>query len=488
MKSRLGKGDILVQTADSAANTTIRDVIGNKTDTIAGDSIYALLGQVLVAVGGEADQLRVEQSQTGTVEEDGMVTFGIGLMDIDTGAVASGSIDITGISAVLNISTGGAAFAPVGTQPTFAKAAGLVSVDYRFLTAEWANGDMYKLVVSGITCTVGADTAYVPALTWSGTVQEGLNVEAKIDDVIADITSAVDEPPTANSLQDTLHKDGSYTYNNTTDSLEAIRDNMDTLNTADQVDLDAIIVDITSAVDEPPTANSLQDLLHKDGSYTYDNTTDSNEAIADAISSGTLEIEADAGTTSTNIIDAAALTQATNDWFKGATLVSLNGQNAGQARPIVSFDTATDSVDVFPAFLNTPDAGDDFFLISSWRPHVLDQQPDVAVSTNANIAAVDIFDLNTAGVTFVVNNLRLKCADPGANTVTLTLYELINDASVAVDTFDITTANFGTYFSLYDMFSVQQLAGDDIQITLSCDADGNHAVTGQYQYAQAYTA
>lgn len=37
-------------------------------------------------------------------------------------------------------------------------------------------------------------------------------------------------------------------YNNTTDSLEALRDNMDTLNTADQIDLDAILAD-TAAVD-----------------------------------------------------------------------------------------------------------------------------------------------------------------------------------------------------------------------------------------------
>ena len=272
-----------VPSADSADNLLVKHVVGNKTDTIAGDSLIALIKQVLVAVS-EAMQLRVEQSVTGTIEEDGMVSFGIGLMDIDTGAIASGSIDITGISAVLDISTGGAAFAPVGTQPTFAKANGLVSVDYRFLAAEWANGDMYKLVVSGIECTVGADTAYVPALTWSGTLQEGLNVEGKIDtiDTVVDAIqvdigdpsartnlqsllallgnpdtagktiyeaiknireTAIDgsSTPTANTLSDTLHKDGSYTFDNTTDSLEALRDAMDAYDVTTQTDLDAII-------------------------------------------------------------------------------------------------------------------------------------------------------------------------------------------------------------------------------------------------------
>jgi len=384
--------------------------------------------------------------------------------------------------------------------------------------------DVDAIIVGTITNAAGADVA-----------TDVVAVKAVADAIVEDITSAVDEPPTTNSLQDILHKDGSYTYDNTTDSLEAIRDNIDTLNAADQVDLDAIIVGTITNATGADVATDVVGIKSEidDGTYGlsalktlidgYDTTTQTDldaiiagvitnaagadvatdvvavkaeldnatyglSAIQSDISTGSLEIEADAGTTSTNIIDAASLTQATNDWWKGATIVSLNGQNQGQARPIVSFDAATDSVDVYPAFLNTPDAGDDFLVISSWRPHGLDQQPSVAVSTNANIAAVDIFDLNTTGLTYLINNVRIKSADPGANTVTITLYELINDSSVAVDTFDITTANYGTYFSLYDMFSINQLAGDDIQITVSCDADGNHAITGQYQYAQAYTA
>ena len=43
------------------------------------------------------------------------------------------------------------------------------------------------------------------------------------------------------------------------------------------------------------------------------------------------------------------------------------------------------------------------------------------------------------------------------------------------------------YFSLYDMFSVQQLAGDDIQVTVHASANNAYAITGQYQYSQAYT-
>jgi len=56
-------------------------------------------------------------------------------------------------------------------------------------------------------------------------------------------TTGVTGAPTANTLADTLHKDGSFTYDNTTDSLEAIRDQVDALNVADQIDIDAILAD-----------------------------------------------------------------------------------------------------------------------------------------------------------------------------------------------------------------------------------------------------
>ena len=208
------------------------------------------------------------------------------------------------------------------------------------------------------------------------------------------------------------------------------------------------------------------------------------ESIQTQIEYGIVSVEADAGTTSTNIIDAASLTQATDDWWRGALLLSINGQNEGQSRPIISFSAATDSVDVYPAFLNTPDAGDAFIVISSWRPSLFDQQPDVAVTVNAVlISETDIFDLNVAGTTYQVNNLRLKSVDPGAETITVRLRELINDVSTIVDTFTIDTTNFGTYYSLMDMFGLPQLTGDDIQVTVQASAAGPYAITGQYQHS-----
>lgn len=148
----------------------------------AGDqgSKLAVLEEILDDTSGV--QLRTAQSSSGTVEEDAMMAFTISLIEIDAGAIASGDIDINGMTAVMEKSTGGGAFSDAGiTQPTFSKANGLVSDDYRFLAAEWQIGDVYKLVVSGIEAEINGDTVFVKAMIWSNVVLEEANIEAKID-------------------------------------------------------------------------------------------------------------------------------------------------------------------------------------------------------------------------------------------------------------------------------------------------------------------
>jgi hypothetical protein len=141
-----------------------------------------VIDELTAVIGGTAQQLRTTPSVTGTVEEGGVVNFSLGLIDIDSGVVLAADIDITGISAILYKSTGGGAFSAAGiTQPTFVKSTGLISCDYSFLVAQWKNGDIYKLVLSGITATIDGDTAYVNPVTWSSVLQEAANVEAKID-------------------------------------------------------------------------------------------------------------------------------------------------------------------------------------------------------------------------------------------------------------------------------------------------------------------
>lgn len=116
---------------------------------------------------------------------------------------------------------------------------------------------------------------------------------------------------------------------------------------------------------------------------------------------------------------------------------------------------------------------------------ILHEQADVAFNINATLVEANIFDLSAANTRYVVRSLRLKCVDPGAETVTVRLYELVNNIQTLVDSFDITTANFATAHSLMDMFGLPQLAGDNLKVTVIATAAGPYACTGQYCTATA---
>lgn len=108
-----------------------------------------------------------------------------------------------------------------------------------------------------------------------------------------------------------------------------------------------------------------------------------------------------------------------------------------------------------------------------------------AVETAVDITAINagetnVFNLATASTHYNVDKLRLKSADPGANNVTVRLYELINGVSTQVDSFDITTLTFASYFSLMDMFGIDHLTGDNLKVTVQATAGGPYTVTGSY--------
>lgn len=112
------------------------------------------------------------------------------------------------------------------------------------------------------------------------------------------------------------------------------------------------------------------------------------------------------------------------------------------------------------------------------------EQADVAVTINAISATETTYlSLSTALINYIVRDVRIKAADPGANTITVRLYQLVNDVLVVTDTFAITTANYTTYFSLMDMFGIPNVVGGNIKITVQTDA-GTYAITGQYAHAK----
>jgi len=96
-----------------------------------------------------------------------------------------------------------------------------------------------------------------------------------------------------------------------------------------------------------------------------------------------------------------------------------------------------------------------------------------------------IVTLNVADTRYILRDLRVKCEDPtAANTVTITLYTLINGGETAVDTFVITNANFGTHHSLMDMFGVPYVAGDSIRVSATGSAAGPYTLDGQYSHGK----
>lgn len=196
---------------------------------------------------------------------------------------------------------------------------------------------------------------------------------------------------------------------------------------------------------------------------------------------------------STTLITAAEITEAAG-WWKNAIILGIGGHNIGVCRPVISNTAGT--ITVYPALREANVVADTYLLISAYKPQVFEQQPDTPlnVSLVQGAAATSLFDLSTAGYSYELNSLRIKCADPSgggatAQTVTIRLYLLINDVSVEVDNFTIDGTNYGTYFSLMDMFGEVKLTGDDILVTaeLSAGATTPIALTGQYQHALIYT-
>ena len=575
----------------------------------ADGSILERLEWIQVTLGGAAIQLRTQQSGSNAVEENSVQQFNIYVGDVDAGAIAEANIDIGSISAVLEKSTGGGAFDATGiTQPTFLKGDGSVYCAYQFLAAQWAAGDMYKLVVSGITATVDGDVAYVPTMVWSNLVVEDADVKSAVDDINADLGEPEDAETSTlhgkvgtdtemadRSLFDLLMSAGPAAFpaaadpandvslgavlrgiltslvgsddydgytnisNSANVSINAIFQKFAVLFAADGVnsfnptiqgaartDLELALAALATYISASGGALSIQvnnndartDLeqaledyfavIGCDGANVFnpsiggtarttleaalaaigtalgaefDGTPDlydvlmtglDSSAIANNFDGGILEVlKAGLEKTTTGAFDPdtdsnEAIAEIVSNIntnvgdLSGHTLISLALKWGDIARNLdlilgsrwdASGDLGTDIASILTA------------VAPAWKP-----QADVAVDITAiNGSETNVFDLSTASTSYMINNLRLKAADPGANTITVKLYELINDALTVVDTFSITTDNYGTYVGLVDMFGTDHLAGDSLKITVQCDAGGPYAITGQYHYSTATT-
>ncbi len=204
---------------------------------------------------------------------------------------------------------------------------------------------------------------------------------------------------------------------------------------------------------------------------------------------------------------------ATEPPYENHALKILSGPSAGQTRDLLLHPAGTDTLTVANAFTNVTGAAQQIlagtlFVVLSKTPAIAEvaaltaivvalvadiegatgifhEQADVAFDVPAVLAAeADILHLDDADTRYIVRSLRLKCVDPGAETVTVRLYELVDDVLTEVDSFIITNANFGIYFSLMDMFGLPHLAGDELQVTVQATAVGPYACTGQYSHGK----
>jgi hypothetical protein len=199
---------------------------------------------------------------------------------------------------------------------------------------------------------------------------------------------------------------------------------------------------------------------------------------------GVRELIEDTGGSTTVITSAAEITEAAG-WWKNALVLGITGNNIGVCRPIVS--NTVDTVTVYPALRAAHAIGDKFLLISAYKPQNPEMQADVPFTDAAvGVAGSDIFDLTVDGYSYIVHSLLVKSANPGVDTITVRLYQLVNDVEQLIASRQITTVNFGTYFSLMDLFGTPQLAGDNIRVNVVASAN-TYAVTAQYSYSVVYT-
>jgi hypothetical protein len=126
---------------------------------------------------------------------------------------------------------------------------------------------------------------------------------------------------------------------------------------------------------------------------------------------------------------------------------------------------------------------DDLEVMLKELEDVFKEQESVEVNLNATTTETDILHFNEINTRYILRNLSLKCSDTGIDTVTITLYGLINNILTTIDTFDITTDNYTTYFKLMDMFAINDFAGDEIKVTVEAD-DNSYPIIGQYSYAK----
>ncbi len=110
---------------------------------------------------------------------------------------------------------------------------------------------------------------------------------------------------------------------------------------------------------------------------------------------------------------------------------------------------------------------------------------EVPVDVMAVVApGTTIFDLSVADTHYTVDKLGLVPDEPGGDTITAELWELVNGVLTLIRSFVMGGGSGGSYFSLVDMFGLDHLSGDSLKVVVVASAN-TYAVTGSYTYRSA---
>ena len=407
---------------------------------------------IMVMLGGAAIQMRTAQSISATVEENAFQQFSISIMDVDSGSVSADNINITGISAVIEKSTGGGAFSAAGlTAIVFGKEAGRVFVDYQFLAAQWTVGDVYKIVVTGIQATVGGDTAYIPAMVWSNLIVEVGDVKATVDAIAVDIGDFSARVNNLKSLlavlgvpdadNDTLYK---LVYTDMLAHADHGLANLKILIDANQTDLDSLLADVG---DFSARAQNLKSLLAVLGIPDADDDTLYKLVYTDMLADATHGLAALSTDVGTAISDVGGVQTDTT-----ALLADIG-----------DFSARTNNLKSLMAVLGVPDVDTDTLYKLVYT--------DMLAHGTHGLAALD------ADLTTIINDLGNATDGLGA------LKDLIDTADSAVDAIQTDLGNFSgqTYMtSLLTALGIPDTVSKPLYTVLVTDLLG-HATHGLAQ-------
>jgi hypothetical protein len=298
---------------DAADNETVAEVVGNKSDTVAGTSLVALVKQIVAAVPPTADVTAIK-AVTDLIPDAGAMTsiaqeatLGAPVGASLSADIAAVQTDVTAIKAVTDVLPDAGALTSLAQDLTVAKEATLGAPVGASLSADMA---AVQSAVDGLNDISASD------------------VNNEVDTALNTIVPA---SPTAGSLNDVLSKaSGGNTFDKATDSLEAIRDIIDTNNTSDQVDLDAILEDTSTTL--PSTLSGIETKIDTvdtvvDGIQTdLDNATDGLGALKtliDTVQSTADNIETDTQDLQTQIGAAGLGLSAIPDMAKDSNIEIL---------------------------------------------------------------------------------------------------------------------------------------------------------------------